>query len=416
MALTQDISEFHRPIILNNGQFKQLPDDEGLTIGGLNYPLLPLTADEDIYLDENGDDDTGDGSQGSPWQTLQRAQDAYLNILPGNFDINIHISGHIEHDDQLNMVYPYGAALQFFGENTPETFLNATVSNIQSAATDANYAELEYIDLDIDLSGMTATPAVGDMVRCAAGSGGTNPETLEGGHTIIAESSGTVTVRMWRALNTTEVPSGSITVSGILYQDGIDFTGDTNGLVISGPISGGTWENVFIRGNSTAAASRTAVLVNSSGSFNTIGPVLFHDWLRGVSAANNGFADTPSGVYSKMRDVAMASSTAGTIRAQSSTRVSGCEFAIWANNNGCAIVNTLRAICAAGAPQCILAELGSRVIAQNAVLRFDDGAATGMLADDVSQIVSTGSTLTGFATDYSPTVNTVGNGHSFIVN
>ena len=398
------------PVVLVAGRLQGLQDADILT------PQEPIDTDLDLYIDPAGNDTTGDGSSGSPYATLGRAQDHYSPLLPGSNTITVNVGeGEHDHSTSFDMVYPFGSALRFVGV-APELFLTVNVTNIDAShSTDANYPELQYFDCDIDLTGISGTAAaVGNVVRLAAGSGGTNPGAIEGFHEIIAESSGTATIRIWQTLNTPEIASGSITVSGFLFRSIVNFTGDTDGVVLSGTVAGGQWQDIVLKGNATAAANRTALLVTGGASFIASDNMGFINWLRGVSCSNMGFADLPGARISQCRDAALAASTNGALRCQSSTRVNGCEFAIWSNNAGVVIANTIRVI-ASAAVQSVLCQLGSYVSIQNALFLYDDGTATAVRAEDVSQVVATGTTITNFSTTYSPAANTVGNGHSFIV-
>lgn len=416
-----------RPLVITSGLIQEIAEGDTIPV-----EIMPpaITADLELYVDTAGDDVTGDGSIGNPYLTIIRAAEHYLTVDPGNFFINIHINAGVHDcDEKFTVIYPFGGKLRWLGESA--SFATPTIANIDGAAsTDANFAGLEYIDFDLTLTGLADSPTpVGMFVHMDGCTGGTNPQGLNGLHEIVAWDGGTdvATCRVWRRLNTTELPSGAITVSkALLIKSVLQFTDDDHGIDVRGPYEMGDWDAIVIRGNATAygSAKRGVRLFNgaslrSATDINIATGLCLHEW--GVAGEIVGDATYYSqlGAVSKCNDQAMQISVGGTVRftgsgnaARNRATINGCDNrAFLIDDHGILIADSLKVHSSAGAVTC---QMGSFAELTNLSLHYDQGAETGVLADDMGRVVTTGATIVGFATDYSPTADTFGNNGSFI--
>lgn len=411
--------QFYAPLVLIDGEIWELPAADALSIPGQITHVF-LMEDTTIYVDVNGDDE-GEGTQFDPYATIFRAAEDYVNFVPGEYEIVVNLGeGVFTVDRTFDVAYSYGAKLTFAGRS--ESIATPAISNIDASATTgtAPYNGLEYIDFDLDLSAATSGPEVGQFVRMTGCTGGTNPEGLNGLHEIVAEAAGVATCRVWRDLSTTELPSGAITVaSARLLKTVLHFTSDAHGIDIRGPFDMGNWDDIVIRGNDTAVTSlkRGVRLFNGAGiraanvtGFATSGLHLY-EWRTGFEVVGGAVAYCQLGSVAKMTDNGFQVSFGGTILAIGPFTANGvANVVFYANNGSRAITQSVIQSCGTAA----LAELGSFINMVTTTVHFDNGSGTAVFARDIGQIVATGISIVGFATDYNITTNTLSADGSFI--
>ena len=418
-----------RPLVRDcDGNIIELPEGEALQIGGAPvYPLNALGTNAEIYLSTGGDDDTGDGSPTGPFASIYRAAEHYGRFIPGDHNIRINVeAGIYDCPETFDVAYPYGAKLHWEGE--AETFSNPAISNIAaSAATDGDFPELEYVDFDIELTGADATE--GYFVRLWSCANGTNPDGLNGTHEIVAwdAMNEIATCRVWRRLNTTELPSGSITVAtAYLIKSVLHFTSDNHGFDIRGPFSFGTFDKIVVKGNPDAYASQKRAVrlfngadIRMDGGFLPISGGFFtglsiSEWGAGVELVGGStFYSLRCGV-AKIRDNAFTIGTHSRVLAAGGvpSLINGVNLrALWAHGES-AIVATAIQMQSNGSP--VVSEQGAFIDVRNARIHYDQGSGIAIFADDLGRVLETGATIVGFATDYSPTADTFGNNGSYI--
>lgn len=420
MPSPQDLNAFRRPWFTGSTGFaEELPDDESLRVGGVDLmPLEQLGADRDIFLDPAGDDVNGDGTLANPWKTPQRAQDEYQSIIPGDFLVNINVAKGIYTGlSQFDMKYEFGAALRWLGER--DTLGPYNFSNFSAVQTDANFPDLEFIDFDISFT--TGDDfQVGFFVKIESPSGGTNPEATIGLHRVEAVDTGTdtATVRVWRRLNTAELPSGAISGSVELIKSVFQFPG-TNGIFIEGPVSSGQWGDIVIEGDATSYDTKHGVECRSGGVFlsdgQTVGILGIHSFRRCVVGSTGGTIEIKVGGFSKVENTAIVGFAGSIVVCNFTCTVNGVGLQGAANTTGGRMDVTRLKAQACTRQNCISADVQGLIDARLAEIFYDsDGANTGIKANEMSSVAAEGAVITGFATNTSPAADTVGNDNSYV--
>lgn len=411
------------PLVIINGRIQQLPEGDSID-QSIVQPVRPLEADENIYVETTGSDTTGDGTSVDPYQTIHRAAEHYIQLTPGDFSIIVNLGEGVHTvDSKFSVAFQGGNKLRFVGQ--AETIATPTISNIAASAVggSAPYGSLEYVDFDLDLSAASSGPSVGHFVRLTGCTGGTNPQGLNGLSEIVAVAAGVATCRMWRALNTTELPSGAITVaSAKLLKTVLHFTANDHALDMLGPLDMGDWSAIVIRGNDTAVSgSKRAVRLFSGGSLRaaTVSDVhglYFYEWAVGLEIVGSSVAYFLVSGAAKITSNCYTVGTVGTVLARSSTfnGVVGVTLLASGHSSIDAIGCFIQSVNTAGSGVPVLAQSNGFIDCSSGNIYFDQGAGTAILARDLGKVHEQGATIVGFATDYSPTADTFGNGGGYI--
>lgn len=387
---------------------------------------IKLTANTTIYVATTGDDVEGDGSSGNPYLTIHRAADHYTQLNPGRFLITVNLGEGIHDVDEIfSTAYPYAGQLAWVGQY--ESVATPTISAIDASVTggSAPYANLEFLDFDLDLAAASTSPVVGQFVRLTGCTGGTNPDGLNGLHEIVAVASDVATCRVWRRAGTTELPSGAITVASVIFlKTVLHFTADDHGIDMKGPIDMGNWDGVVLRGNDDAVGSskRAIRLFNGAGirgatlTGNTAG-LYVYEWAVAYEVVGGSTAYLLRSGTSKITSTGMSSDANGTILATGASTWNGIVGVTLQASNNSTIVATsgvIQGVNTAGAGVPVLSQTGGFVNVASARIHYDQGAGTAILARDMGRVHEEGATIVGFTTDYSPTADTFGNGGAYI--
>lgn len=407
---TPDLSVDRRPLVIVDGQIRQIDDNDNLLVNGLSLPGEALLVEvmEDnvtIYVDLLGNDDTGDGSISSPYQTIERAAEHYLRLAPANFTVTVHVNSGVHMEaSRFQVSYPYGANLVFEGDI--ETLASPTLSNIDgSASTDASYAFLRYFDFDLDVSGTGAEE--GHFVWITTATGGTRPEIINGLHRIESVVSGTATCRVWQNSGAAALlPSGSVTVTNVrLLKSVLKFTADSQGVFLNGISAMGEWNNLVIEGNATAYANlRAGVEMFGGASIRSTQGLFIHEWGNaGLQSFGEGVVYLQAGGISKIRSVGLRSLLGAFTRFTSAT-INGCgSQGLNLTNTGAAVITSAK-VHSVGGGAGVLCERSSRVVANGSSFTYPGGSTDiAFLARDLGVIDAESTITTGYATAYSPT-------------
>jgi hypothetical protein len=228
---------------------------------------------------------------------------------------------------------------------------------------------------------------------------------------------------MWRGVGTTEIPSGAITVASVtLLKSVLHFQGNIHGLDMKGPVDLGDWDGIVIRGNDDAVSGskRACRLFNGAGIrastlSNTFG-LYIYEWTQGFEVVGNSAAYLLRSGIAKCTSHAYAATQSSILLSGTSTINGIVGVSLYALNNGDIRADScvIQSVNTAGSGAPILSETGGFVNAASASISFDQGAGTAIVARDIGRVHAQSTTITGFATDYSITVNTLSADGSFI--
>lgn len=397
------------------GNLRSLEHGEFLRVGNQLFPATILSEDVTIYVDPNGSDFTGNGSIEKPYKTIGRAAEHYLLLIPGNFEVTVHLNPGIHTvSSRFQVSYPFGASLVFEGET--ETLAAPTVDNIDAAAdTDANYPQLRFYDFELDVTGTAAE--AGMFVVITNATGGTNPQVLNGLHRIESVASDTAVCRVWQCAGANAVlPSGAITVSDVkLLKSVLKFTANSQGVWLNGISAMGQWDNLVIEGNVDAYTSERAGVEMVGGAFirSALG-LYMHEWGRGVQPFANGATYLQAGAISKCRSIGINCPAFGIVRADAFVINGTGSFSINAVNAG--QVLTANTKCHSMNNTAVIADNKGYIDISGGQLHYPAVTAGGfgLFARDLSDIDAEGATVTGFGTVKSPATNP-GNDESRII-
>jgi hypothetical protein len=146
-------------------------------------PLGQINANTNLYLATTGSDTTGDGSQGNPWLTLNKAYSwlSSRRIMNGS-QVNINMAaGTYTPAQNVNLNHPDGQYIAIIGADYLAYSMTSIVSaGAQSALEDTYHKYRDYV---IQVSSVTNIVA-GDYVIVNACAGGTNPLYMPGCHEV----------------------------------------------------------------------------------------------------------------------------------------------------------------------------------------------------------------------------------------
>jgi hypothetical protein len=387
-----------------DGIIREATSGESLLVNNVCVPTELLTEDLTIFISPIGHDFTGLGTSAKPYRTIHRAQEAILNLDPGNFRIIIDVaSGLYLLNTPYKPIYLYGHKVDIKGKRTAVS-TTLSITNIDTAhSTDANFPDLQYFECDIDLSGDSPTTRVGEFIRIEDATGGINHDTLRGLHRIESYNSGTevATIRIWQKVDVAEIASGSITVTtaDVIHSVFIANTAvNDHGIEVDG-VHGGNWEWLVIQGNINGFDTHRGLLVQNGGHWSALNPVGFHSWDVGIEALNNGFINADACMISKIFTIG-ANARQSQIKFDGTAYCNGCgELFVSANEAN--ISATSSVVHSAAETYCALSEKGSTIDLTSANIFFEDTVpltTAALRAQEFGKIISTSTTLTGFTT------------------
>jgi hypothetical protein len=206
--------------------------------------LKVITEDTTFYVSTTGDDDTGDGSSGSPWATPHKAFDYLADYwIPVDVAVTIQCGdGTYTFSEELNIKHPCGYQITLTSEN----LLERTMSSVQSSSG-SQRAWSVVVNLN-----SVADIEVGDFAYFHLPSGGTLPAHFGGVWEITNVDSGNSRITVLCTSNYTSAPSGSVSSDDVYIFKTI-FDGETNGVhVISATaIQNATISNLCLHGKTS---------------------------------------------------------------------------------------------------------------------------------------------------------------------
>jgi hypothetical protein len=169
---------------------------------------LPITTDTTAYVATTGSDTTGDGSESSPFATINKAFDS-LKDRPINPDAFVTIQvadGHYDDVDQIQARHPNGSNIWISGSTIEEK----TLSSVQSVSgSSRDYTVVLNLNNVSNLD-------VGDIVIIGTDvSGGSFRQCLMGSWPITNVDSGNNRITIETKIAGSNQPSGAI--SGTIY-------------------------------------------------------------------------------------------------------------------------------------------------------------------------------------------------------
>jgi hypothetical protein len=262
--------------------------NDNITIGGSDVCKV-LGADKTFYVRTNGNDSNDGTSVANAFATPARAIDELYRWVADGYDITIDFGeGHYSVPEALVPSYAYGANVTFTGSSYPYTNCGITsVGTIHSSS----YPGLEFQDIDVTLP--SEHPAVAnDFLIVKTASGGTNPEYVLGCHQIQSVSGQTVTIRVYRRLNTSPVPNTSVTIDTCSLIKTVLTWSSGNGIKLRGAYHAGVWDKMVLKGDlaSTGVWVLNGATIEVGSDFGT------SHWGTNIYAQNNGlfFGDSSS--------------------------------------------------------------------------------------------------------------------------
>lgn len=284
-----------KPLVITSGVIQRLQDGDTIAGTDVDGAFLLLTDDLDLYVETDGDDSTGDGTQLAPFATVTRALEEATHYAPfGDTTITVHVGeGIFSEPAALSFSWPFGGSLTVDGETENQTgrsFDNFDVST----STEAGVTNLQYFECDVTLSSGTAE--VGQFVGVTSASGGTNPNTLLGFHPITAVSGTTLTIRVYQRQGVTALPSGSITGNITLFRTVLSFPAANAGLNFTGT-NAGMWTGLALTRAGLPSATNSGIVLSASSIIaNTVG---VHNFATLIAVINSSGIRLDNGFGSK---------------------------------------------------------------------------------------------------------------------
>jgi hypothetical protein len=344
---------------------------------GPTGPPTVVTSNLNYYISTTGSDSTGTGASGSPWATVGQFLTVVGQLfIPPAYTVTLNINnGTYTSLAPITYVHPCGSQIIIQGINTYSTSITSVASSSGSAG---NWSVV------VNVSSV-ANIAVGDYALIATATGGIVPLTLVGCHKITAVGASTLTLAVLEkgagvasggaAANVTIIKS-VLSFSGTGFNVGSNLT--LKNVVLVGPASSNYTGIYLTPGGSTLAAAGCGVFISNVGlSGFAYGAMISDGYLSNLGGVNCVSGSSQAGIQ-----------TTNSVSAANlgSMAVTGCATGLMATRLSFIL-------------------LGAGVLCGNT---------TGASASDESLIVVFNISTQSDGTDYSPALNTVGNGNSLI--
>jgi hypothetical protein len=400
--------ETHIPLVIEEGHLKQLPTGDDIVVAGVRFPPQLQDTNVSLYVSTVGDDDTGDGTAGLPFATLQRATEEFPKYIPGpGITITVNFEAGIYSFARYIPTYAYGSAVVFQGGGFVGAASGKALSNFDgSYSTDGSFAGLQYFDMDVTLTGYTVV--VGEFLFVTAvvdGGGAANKEACLGLHKVIAWDGGTevATVRVWSRVGVSALPSGTITATVSQFKTIFQFGGlssDQGGIDVRGQTDAGLFNGMVLEaGDSSEYSNAYAVRTEAAGTMRaqTVG---FHGFSRGVFlASQSDFRCTSTCGFSKLLHYSAQGGfqcdcdLAGSI-------INGCSTSAFIAQSGCRFRLQSGIIVGCGDAFAVQSEQAT-VLLFGTAMYYGDGSTTAIQARVAGTIDARSVTFTGYTADTS---------------
>lgn len=217
------------PLTKANATVLDIPAIQGEGAGDLaagNHEHNLIDANTDWYISPTGDDNTGDGSIGTPWATLDKvyaellnygiAQDATLtiNIVAGSYTSATPISLDHPNGDRINIV---GAATSTIGITSLASYTGSAGNWVIVFNLDADLTSLVSVGQFIVIRDLTTSDYPGHL--------------LKGCYEVTGTTVSTITVKS--TTDVTTIPGGTYTGNVTIVPSQFEITENVNGFTLS---------------------------------------------------------------------------------------------------------------------------------------------------------------------------------------
>ena len=208
---------------------------------------LTLTEDEDIYVETDGNDVTGDGSIIFPFASVERTIEYIGGLFIGDYNLTVNIGeGVFAEAGTLSFQHPFGSQVTFQGVS--EQITGQVTNSISASGTSLGFNNLYRYDVTFILP-VGKSVSVGDYIAVRSVSGGTNEEALQGCHYVSGWVGGSRTATVQVVYKNGAVKAtGTVTCTIELIKTVIAFD-NKNGLKVDGTYTGGIWRGLVLQGN-----------------------------------------------------------------------------------------------------------------------------------------------------------------------
>jgi hypothetical protein len=269
-----------------------------------------------IWVADDGNNVTGDGSEGNPYATVTKALSTLDDVViaPDVF-VNIIIKdGTITQTASIIVNHPNGDRISIAGQNT----YSKSMTSVQSSSGSAGAWSVI-----VNLNNVTNIE-VGDYVIILTATGGTRPTYIAGCHEVTNVDSVNSRITLASKHLAATAPSGAVTATVTVIKSVIKFAGGLHGISVANNASIGSVSKVAIVGAGTAF--RYGADLFSGGSFRSGGSLGFSNWYAGVSVGasalfSGSFASSFSNYGAWLFDH-------GVIYAFSGYVISGCSVGV----------------------------------------------------------------------------------------
>lgn len=243
--------------------------------------LTLLSSNLTIYVATTGNDTTGDGTSGNPYATVNRALEDIVTLAPQiGVTITISVAAGI-YSGHATITIPAcqaSSALTVSGAST--SFTGATTTGFGSLTNDG---DSDYIDVDVTLASGSAT--VGEYMRIDTSTGGTNPAYMFGVHEVVGVAGSVITVRVRRIAGVAALPSGTITVGGIILNVVMANSG-VSGVLMTG-VNGASVSDIMFANTGSKGSTRGVDLQSTNCTLTRIG---VSNYFLGMEITDNSTA------------------------------------------------------------------------------------------------------------------------------